>query len=112
MTLSPITHSEEVVHIKDLDTNKIIDLYRRDFGIDVIPEVGTFLKSVFINVSLVFFAFMLITKKLRARMLSIANWPKNIPPIILKINGSLTPSFLFSRRNPRCWKSVQATDIF
>ena len=42
MILSPITHSEEVVHIKDLDTNKIIDLYRRDFGIDVIPEVGNF----------------------------------------------------------------------
>ena len=42
MILSPITHSKEVIHIKDLDTNKIIDLYRRDFGIDVIPEVGNF----------------------------------------------------------------------
>lgn len=42
MILSPITHTDAVVHIKDLDTRKIIDLYRRDFGIDVTPELGEF----------------------------------------------------------------------
>ena len=39
MSLSPITHTDEVVHIKDLETAKIIQLYQRDFSMDVKPEL-------------------------------------------------------------------------
>lgn len=42
MIKSPITHAEDVVHIKDLDTSKIIGLYAKDFSIDVHPELGAF----------------------------------------------------------------------
>ncbi len=40
MSLSPITHTNEVVHIKDLETAKIIQLYQKDFSMDVQAELG------------------------------------------------------------------------
>ena len=44
MTKSPITHSEDITLIKKLDTQKVIDLYKNDLGIDVTNEIGSFSK--------------------------------------------------------------------
>jgi hypothetical protein len=44
MVKSPITHSEDVTLIKELETQKVIDLYKNELSIDVSNEIGSFSK--------------------------------------------------------------------
>jgi 2-polyprenyl-3-methyl-5-hydroxy-6-metoxy-1,4-benzoquinol methylase len=44
MVKSPITHSEDVTLIKELETQKVVDLYKNELSIDVSNEIGSFSK--------------------------------------------------------------------